>query len=62
VKKKDIHDNKTVEQYMITDSVLEKYKTWREATSSSSNVWFILSATFRPHYGPGIDSTYNRNE
>jgi hypothetical protein len=27
VKKKDIHDNKTVEQYMITDSVLEKYKT-----------------------------------
>ena len=47
---------------MITDSVLEKYKTRMVIVSSSSNAWFISSGTFRSYYDPGVDLNSDRND
>jgi hypothetical protein len=46
------------------DSVVEalRYKTEGRGIDSGWCHWNFSLTSFRPHYGPGVDSTCNRNE
>jgi hypothetical protein len=53
-----------VDQSLMSGARLRHYATNRQVAGSiPDGVWIFSSdITFRSHYGPGVDSTSNRNE
>jgi hypothetical protein len=53
----------TVPQLLLTLQYSQFYKPEGHGFDFRSGIWdFSVTQSFRPHYGPGVDSASNRNE